>query len=327
MRQPTECDTAHRSPLPFQEPTLDQVAEAYDVIKSTPRQLALGNDMSVVNMYLFAAKYGTMLAVEDGVLYRHYENNKRFLGYGFPYGTQNEDELRHALERIECDAAHRERPVKFCLMTEEEKEMLMKLQPERYAYETNRNDSDYIYARQTLAELPGTRYHKKRNRVSAALRELEKRELSWKAVALDPETQGEEILTLARSWQVNHGEDSANTELELSYIEQALKHWKRLNLQGLVILVEGEIRSFAICSYSREAELNTHFEKTHPEWRFLYPLINRECAQHFTEAQFINREEDLGSEGLRKAKLSYHPQIILDKYSATRQDSAGVDVG
>ncbi len=323
MHQASECDQAHRSPLPFQAPSLDLVAKAHEVIKSTPRQLALGNDMSVVNMYLFAAKYGTMIAVEDGIFYRHYENNKRFLGYGFPYGTQNEEELKHALGRIECDAAARQRPVKFCLMTAEEKDMLMKLQPERYAYETNRSDSDYIYARHTLAELPGGLYHKKRNRVSAALRELEKRGVSWEAVELDPETQGEEILALARSWQLDHGGDSANTALELSYIEQALKHWKTLKLQGLVILVEGEVRSFAICSYSRDAELNTHFEKTHPDWRFLYPLINRECAQHFSEAQFINREEDLGSEGLRKAKLSYHPQLILDKYSATQHANLG----
>ncbi len=267
-------------------------------------------------MYLFAQKYNIELAVEQGILYRHYGENARFVGYALPYGARDEAQLDAALSRIESDAAQRGRAANFCLLTEAEAEQLTRLRPDCYEISTRRADSDYIYSREAMAELPGTRYHKKRNRLSQALRKLDEQGHEWRAVALDASVHGEQILAIAASWQQQHELDAQNTQLELSYIQRALRDWDALRMQGCGIEIDGVLRSFAMCSYSRAGELNTHFEKAHPEWRMLYPLINRETARMFSTAQRINREEDLGHEGLRQAKLSYHPEYLLDKYHA-----------
>ncbi len=306
--------------LDFRAPSLELIAQAAQSIISTPRKLPLGNDMNIANMFLFAQKYGIELALEEGILYRHYSENTRFLGYGFPYGTQDEASLEQALQRIESDAVTRQRPADFCLLTAEERDLLMRLRPSLYSIDTNRADSDYIYLRQSLAELPGTRYHKKRNRLSQTLRELEKRKLDYTTIQLDPAQHRDHIISLARDWQ-QHESDAKNTALELASMETALTNWEALGLQGLGLMLEGKLRSFSIFSYSRPDALNTHFEKTHPDWRFLYPLINKQTALHSSRATLINREEDLGLAGLRQAKLSYHPHLILDKYRATREEA------
>ncbi len=315
----TDDDTSRDRMLPFQPPNLELLEEARHLIFASSQHEPVGNDLSVANLYLLAGKYSIELAIENAVLYRYYSGNDRFVGYAFPYGLaeHDDDALELALERIEQDADRRGRRAEFCLLTERDVTQLQRLRPDCYEMSTQRADSDYIYSRDALFALAGTRYHKKRNRLSQTLRQLDKQQLEWHSVRLNPALHAKAILELTQQWREQLQGNEQSTSSELASIELALKHWDALQLAGCGIFVEGVLRSYAICSYAREGELNTHFEKCHPDWRHLYALINQETARHFPDVFTINREEDLGHDGLRQAKLSYHPALLIHKYRAS----------
>ncbi len=316
-RMSTDLDTSHERILPFQFPHLELIETARQLIFASAQHEPVGNDLSVVNLYLLAEKYSIELAIENGVLYRYYADNARFVGYTFPYGAEDDAARERALQRIECDAALRGRRAEFCLLTEGDVAHLQRLRPDCYEMSTQRADSDYIYSRDALLALSGTRYHKKRNRLSQTLRQLEQQQLEWHSVRLDPALHTQAILELTEQWRIQMVGHEQSTSSELASIGLALQHWEALQLAGCGIFVEGVLRSYAICSYAREGELNTHFEKCHPDWRQLYALINQETARHFPDVTTINREEDLGQDGLRQAKLSYHPSLLIHKYRAS----------
>ncbi len=308
--------TADSPLLHFVQPSALSLVELRAFLSTLMNKGCLGNDLNAVNMRLFAEKYGITLSLEEGVLYRHYENNERFEGYGFPQCPEHL--LPEALERTAQDAITRGREWRFVLLTEEERELLERFYPQSFHYSSNRDDSDYIYSAEKLQKLPGTAYHKKRNHLSRLHRQAEKQGIKLETVALDPAKHGKSVLELAALWLSSRSESNYHMELELRYLQEMLHSWEELGLGGQLVIYAGELSAFSIYSQTREGEYNTHVEKVHPQRRELYPLINQCTAQVLQEmgACSINREEDLGHAGLRKAKLSYHPQVLLTKYKA-----------
>lgn len=102
---------------------------------------------------------------------------------------------------------------------------------------------------------------------------------------------------------------------EWGAIEEALKNFIALEMQGGVILIEGEVEAFTLGELLNKDTAVVHIEKANPEIRGLYALINQQfCEQAWGKVPFINREQDLGEPGLRTAKLSYNPIRLVEKY-------------
>ena len=95
----------------------------------------------------------------------------------------------------------------------------------------------------------------------------------------------------------------------------ALEHMEQLKLSGGLLRVEGKAVAFSVVSIINPLVADIHYEKCLPRYRDAYPLINRETAK-MLPTKYINREEDLNIEGLRKAKLSYNPAFLVEKYWA-----------
>ena len=105
--------------------------------------------------------------------------------------------------------------------------------------------------------------------------------------------------------------------LEKTALENALTHFDALELKGGVILVEGKVVAFSIGERLNEDTALIHFEKADTDYRGAYPIINQEFVKHaWSDVTYINREDDMGIEGLRKAKLSYQPDMMVEMYSA-----------
>jgi uncharacterized protein len=183
----------------------------------------------------------------------------------------------------------------------------------QFAVEPERDHFDYVYRSQDLIQLPGGQYHSKRNYINTlehtyryAYEPLEDRHL---AACRD----------LAAAWcSLKRCEDDLNLLGEWEAVGAALDHLKALELQGGVIRIDGRVVAFSLGELLNRTTAVIHVEKANPEIRGLYALINQQFCQHsWAGVPFINREQDLGEPGLRTAKLSYHPQRLVEKFRVT----------
>jgi hypothetical protein len=270
-----------------------------------------GSDLSFGNLYLLRNKYDTKICRMGDLLIRKYNGVCGRLGFTFPIGEGDTEAALHAIEK---KAAALGESLRFCLMTEEQKKSLEQFYPGRFKYNSDEGDSDYIYRTGELAVLPGKTYHKKKNHVSRFFRTYEEIELR----PID-ESNKEDAWVVQERWYHNHAEQSNYSQMaERNAIKEALEHFEELSLKGGVLYVDGIPAAMTIASEINRDTCDIHFEKVVDEYAVSggYSVINKLFAEKLTEYEWVNREEDIGIEGLRKAKLSYHPQILLKKYSA-----------
>lgn len=176
----------------------------------------------------------------------------------------------------------------------------------------DRDSFDYLYLRNDLATLPGNRFHKKKNRINY----FTSRHNHEVDIYSAKHRCG--CLTLLNTWyKMAEHEEKVSLDLELEATTEALATAGTLGLEGVVVLVEGEVRAFALGERLNSDTVVCHFEKTDPFMEGLSQLVNREfAARLFTDCTYLNREQDLGEPGLRNAKLSYHPVELVKKYRA-----------
>lgn len=174
----------------------------------------------------------------------------------------------------------------------------------------DRDSFDYLYLREDLAELPGNRFHKKKNRINyfTARHSHEVQVLSSHHLC--------GCLQLLDEWgRVAEVEGNRSFELEMEATAEGLARVDELGLEGVVVLVEGVVRAFALGERLNQETVVCHFEKADHFMEGLSQLVNREFARLlFSDCLYINREQDLGEPGLRNAKLSYHPVELVKKY-------------
>lgn len=180
-----------------------------------------------------------------------------------------------------------------------------------YEMRAERDNFDYIYNRMDLAELSGKKYHSKRNHISAFSKKYD-----WSYHAITKENI-DEVLRFADKWYSDRGEETDKGLLaEHEALKEILKTDIDLKAIGGFIRVEGKIVAFTVGSPINSYTFDIHYEKADTEYQTAYALINREFVlNELKDFKYVNREDDLGLEGLRKAKLSYKPEILLEKYS------------
>ncbi len=291
-----------------------------------------GSDSSLVNIFILQKKYDTKTAIEGGYLFRYYTGADNRTGYGFPLKlcdqklpeSEKNHSLRDALSLIINDAKENGRELKFCLLTQTQKDLLDSCLKNDFSisleWQTNRDDCDYIYERQKLAVLQGKTYHKKKNHVSRFLRNYDG---NWEFRSLNLCSISDDMIFVAQKWLEEHLENSELGEqdrhilqLEHEMIKIALQNKEDFALEGGVLYTNGQPVAMTLASRISEKMLDVHFEKCLSEAAAAgaYAAINWCFANSCDAYEFLNREEDMGVEGLRKAKLSYHPDILLEKF-------------
>jgi hypothetical protein len=179
--------------------------------------------------------------------------------------------------------------------------------------EPSREHFDYVYRSEDLIHLRGSRYHAKRNHISRFLRSSE-----FELVPIS-----EDILAACAEFQERwcewrRCEDDMNLLGEWEAIKVALAHYTDLNVQGAAIMIDTKVEAFTFGERLNEDTAVIHIEKANPEIPGLYAVINQKyCEKYWSDVTYINREQDLGEEGLRKAKLSYHPDHLVQKFRIT----------
>lgn len=269
----------------------------------------LGCECNFVSGYLWTAAYRLRVAVFDGTLIKAYfRDENRVWGYCLPHGRN----VAGAVEAVFADAAERGQAVRIAYMNRRERETLEELFPNRFSYESEPFNRDYIYSSRDLAELAGKKFHSKRNHISKFYRTY------GDAVRFSAISQGNasDALRVAELWCFENGVDPAKND-EFAVIRSACEDFEYFGMRGALLYVyEKPVAMTMGCELSPLC-FDVMFEKGLRSYEGVYAVINNEFAKTLTGYPYINREEDLGIEGLRRSKLSYHPAIIYERFSAT----------
>ncbi|MBQ8501563.1 MAG: DUF2156 domain-containing protein [Bacteroides sp.] len=265
-------------------------------------------DLSFSNLCSWRFLYNTRFATSEGFLLLKFWVDGEAV-YMPPIG---QGDLRRAVEMLMEDARSRGTDFRMLGIPKEMCEELDRLLPGRFRFTADRDYADYLYLRSELATLSGKKFQAKRNHVNKF-----KRTYSYEYTPITHD-RIRECMDLEAEWcksnNCNQHEGTGNERRALLY---ALHHFDELQLQGGILHVEGRIAAFTFGTPINQDTFGVHVEKADTSIDSAYAMINYEFANHVPEQYiYLNREEDLGIEGLRKAKLSYQPTCILEKFIA-----------
>lgn len=173
-----------------------------------------------------------------------------------------------------------------------------------------RDDFEYLYLSENLIKLSGKKYHSKRNHISAFSKNY-----NWHYEPITEENL-EKIKLCAKEWYTQNGDKMDSTlSVDKDESKLLLSNMKDLSLKGGAIFVDQKVVAYTIGTAINSRVFDIMIEKALPDYATSYSVINREFAKNeLSGYEFINREDDMGIEGLRRAKLSYKPAKILKKY-------------
>lgn len=192
------------------------------------------------------------------------------------------------------------------------KEQACQMDSGRYYVTTDIGSYDYIYSAENLISLSGKKFHGKRNLVNKFVSNYAFEIADYTAA------DREEIMRVFDEWKSLH-DDEANATLlkERQAVKRALDHFNELDLKICEIKIDGKIEAFSICSLYNGKIGHTIFEKANVKFDGIFQAINKFTAQrYFQGCLYINREEDMNIEGLRRAKKSYNPIMLWEKFNA-----------
>lgn len=202
-------------------------------------------------------------------------------------------------------------------LVDEHTKNILNLPKDKFLVEEERDYFDYLYNAKELMALSGKKYHKKKNHVNGFLKEYENRY----RVKIADKSDVESIEEFLIKWHNKRNiiDEYNRDDYELKGIFYVLEHCDMLKYKMMLVYVDDVIEGFTLGTYLREEKTAyIHVEKANPDIRGLYAFINREFLRNcFSEAEYVNREDDMGLEGLRKAKLSYNPIELIKKYTIT----------
>lgn len=274
---------------------------------------------SFVNMFTLQEKYGSSWCEKDGFLFTFRENIScsEVRTYLFPMG---EGDLKKAVWEVIQDAHENGARVRFQTITEKKKNWLLKEFPDRFSFKEDRDYAEYIYLSKVQATLPGNKFCKKRSEANIFRRKFGGR---MSETPLSRE-QIPEVLLYAKQWLLESADVNDEKALTLEYreIEKQLEYFDELKISGLVIRIDGNIIGMVYGAPISDCCFDVTTEKGSREFRNVYRVLRQDVSKLVTDQYtYINLEEDVGVEGLRQAKLSYKPDILLKKYVAEEYDN------
>ncbi|MDR1983707.1 MAG: phosphatidylglycerol lysyltransferase domain-containing protein [Prevotellaceae bacterium] len=299
--------------IPFKNITL----EDKEIIQSfTLENWRRNCELSFANLFSWSFMYSTQYAVaDDFLLMRFFYNNE--LVYMMPIGGGN---LRHALQAIIDDAKSMQISFRIQGACRNLCGELEEAMPHTFKYSINRKYSDYIYLRENLVTLKGKKLQSKRNFINRFLKNNSNYE--YKTLTSD---LAKECIELEKLWYNKNvtAEEQDALSAERTALTLAINNMNALDLLGGALFVNGKIAAFTYGSPINYETFDVCIEKADTSVEGAYAMINNEFAKHIPEKYiYINREEDLDIPGLRKAKLSYQPEMILEKYNVELIDNS-----
>ncbi len=274
-----------------------------------------GCDITPSNIFLYKDKYNTKVSFHKNFFLRRYtENNQVY--YGEPLFVDSnvadkDEQLDDIVNELREDALKLNQKLQIFFISDINVAFYKKMASNNsnITFSENRDLADYVYASSSLKNLEGSKYHSKRNHI----KKFQKKYEDIKVSSLNKDNI-DDALQIEEQW-LSKTDLSEEFLTERQIIITALNNLENLNMKGLLLYVDEQPVAFSIFSRINNLAADINFEKAIYPYSNdgAYAYINKIEAENLSDYKFINREEDLGIEGLRKAKLSYYPEILLAK--------------
>lgn len=269
-----------------------------------------GCQYSFSNLFMWGLQ-GIAFIHDHVVLFSRFDGN---CFYPFPVGAGDK---KAVLDAIFEDA--KERGLCPCLtgLTETDKQTVEKLYPNQFYFHADRGSYDYVYGINELADLKGRKFHRKRNH----LKHFKKNHPDYVVTPITLENM-DRVCAFVDEWYRLKLEENPDGDYhnEQAALEKVFTHYVALEMEGLILEENGEMLGFTMASQMSNDTLDVHYEKARGDVDGAYTTINSEFANYirnkYPDIKYLDREEDLGIPGLRKAKLSYFPHHLVKKYRA-----------
>ena len=288
----------------FQEITLDDI-EVFQPFLSEFK--ARTCDFTVGGLFMWRKIFAMQYAMEDNVMYSRLHSANGDVYYNLPIGGSITDAISRILE---YERPRKTQTVRFCTVPEEYVCLFSHM---RAAVTSEEQFSDYLYRAEDLALLPGRKYSAQRNRIH----QFERENSEWSFTPLQKEDLPEVIEYVNGEFCASHNDTSVfGAEEQKMTIEVLENPEKYNNLFGAILRAENRIVGFSIGEIKGDT-LYVHIEKASRSSKGAYQQLTKQFVKKFSTngVMYVNREEDMGDEGLRSAKLAYHPAALLKKYT------------
>lgn len=266
-----------------------------------------GCEFSFANLYLWGRQKFAVLH-DHIVLFSQYGGRS---AYSFPIGKGSK---KNALDAIIADARARGVPCRIIGLGETAKQTLETLYPGEFRFCCDADYFDYVYDINDLADLKGKKYHGKRNH-------LHRFQEAFPDYTVEPlgENNISRVVQMVNTWYETRLKENPGGDyrMEKAALEKAFRHFRHLEMEGLVLSNGDDVLAMILGSRLSEDTFDVHFEKARLDIQGAYAAINCEFARYirskYPNIRYLDREEDMGLEGLRKAKRSYHPHHMIKK--------------
>ena len=297
--------------LDFKPVTLADRDWIYPIIYSAGIKNA---DYSFTNIFAWGESFMAKHAVVDGclVICTNVDGSDY---YSCPVGTASDEQFASVINQLLSHCVECGEPFILHAIPADKAALLETLFPGKFEITPIRDLFDYIYSAEKLSTLAGKKLHSKRNFINRFTAEHE-----WHTVPITNENISLWADMLGE-WVAERDESSYDSAFdEARAMRIAMSNFDALKLDGLYLYIGDRPCAFAIGERICEDTYIVHFEKADASIAGTYPMINREFVrmvkEKYPEVEYINREDDMGLENLRKAKLSYYPEILEEKYMA-----------
>ena len=252
-------------------------------------------ERTFANVYLWSRQYPVKWAIiKNALVFKSEDENH--VSFAYPAGAP--EDVKNALEEMMEYSKAKGRPFLMYNVTPEYFAQLEEWYPGRFQIEYDRDSADYVYESEKLATLSGKKLHGKRNHINKFKSLFEDR---WSYESMTKDNL-EECFQMALKWRTeNDCEDDDEKRGEMCVALNSLRLFEELHLTGGVLRIDGKVVAFA-------------------DVQGAYTMINQQFVEHeCMNYKYVNREDDTGAEGLRKAKLSYRPAFMVEKGDVTEK--------
>lgn len=267
-------------------------------------------EFTFVNNYLWAPFYEMEYAIIEDMLVFLIQEGSLSIGVPFAKDEVSAGNLKRVILIMKEYFNQKNQPFKMHLVTEEKYALLEELFPGEFQIKYIRDAADYIYETEKMISLAGKKLHGKRNHINR----FKENYPDWSYEKLSMSNL-QECKEMAEEWRKrNLCDDKGEKHAEFCITLRALSEYQDLGLKGGVLRADGKIVAFTLGEELNKDMFVVHIEKAFGEVQGAYPMINQQFLIHeASQYTYVNREEDMGSEGLRKAKLSYYPAFLQEK--------------
>lgn len=284
--------------MKFKKLTLESMDEVRPYLGRTNTRVC---DFTVGGIFMWRDLFLMEYAVCDDVLFIRMYDDDGNLFYNIPLGGDLRRNTDFLLD--ECGGA-----VSFSTVPEEYRDLLCAM-PYRTEVHEQEKYADYLYSAREMSDLHGKKFHSQRNQIKHFL--IDNEDWSYNIIT-------QENIHIVRDFFMNkylpHASDGMIETEENKKTAEVLDNYMLYDMQGGYLTANGETVGFSVCEKQNDT-LIVHIEKADRSVRGVYQMLAAETAARFAaELMYVNREDDMGDEGLKRYKLSYHPIMLLKKY-------------